>query len=318
MSIYKRGQIWYADFSVAGQRYREPLGVTDRKEALRLHDELKVAVRTRKVSGHTWYDAVKSWVAVTERNESDKYRLRAMDCGDIPLASITSSSFPLESKSAGNYQRYVNLLKAVLNHAKELGWIDKVPPFPRRVTPKGRIRWITLDEWRRLYAELPEHLKPPALFAVSTGLRQDNVLGLEWSRVDIDRRLVWVEAPDMKSKHAHGIPLSDDALVALTMAQGQSDRWCFPYKGNRMEQVKGAWKKALARAEIDDFTWHDLRHTWASWHIMRGTPLEVLQKLGGWADLKMVLRYAHLAPSHLAQFANNYGTISVTNSQAGG
>ncbi|TBR13105.1 tyrosine-type recombinase/integrase [Rugosibacter aromaticivorans] len=64
-------------------------------------------------------------------------------------------------------------------------------------------------------------------------------------------------------------------------------------------------KGALQRAGIEGFTWHGLRHTWAAWHAMSGTPLDVLQKLGGWADHKMVLQYAHLAPEYLASFANN-------------
>lgn len=62
---------------------------------------------------------------------------------------------------------------------------------------------------------------------------------------------------------------------------------------------------AHARAGIQDFHWHDLRHTWASWHVMSGTPLEVLMELGGWSDLRMVMRYAHLSPGHVARFADS-------------
>ena len=64
--------------------------------------------------------------------------------------------------------------------------------------------------------------------------------------------------------------------------------------------------RRVDQQEMDgDFTWHGLRHTWAAWHVMSGTPLEVIQKLGGWADLKMVQQYAHLAPEYLASYANN-------------
>lgn len=66
-----------------------------------------------------------------------------------------------------------------------------------------------------------------------------------------------------------------------------------------------AWRKALIRAGIENFRWHDLRHTWASWHIQNGTPLHVLRELGGWADLSMALRYAHLSSSHLEEYAGN-------------
>lgn len=62
--------------------------------------------------------------------------------------------------------------------------------------------------------------------------------------------------------------------------------------------------KAFAAANARGFRFHDLRHTWASWHVQSGTPLFVLKELGGWRTLEMVKKYAHLAPEHLAQYAN--------------
>lgn len=59
----------------------------------------------------------------------------------------------------------------------------------------------------------------------------------------------------------------------------------------------------MQRAGLEGFRWHDLRHTWASWHVQAGTPLAVLKELGGWSTLDMVMRYAHLAPEHLAEHA---------------
>ena len=64
-----------------------------------------------------------------------------------------------------------------------------------------------------------------------------------------------------------------------------------------------AWHAALERARIKDFRWHDLRHTWASWHVQNGTPLHVLQELGGWETVDMVRRYAHLSAEHTAHYA---------------
>ncbi len=70
-----------------------------------------------------------------------------------------------------------------------------------------------------------------------------------------------------------------------------------------------AWKSALKRAEIENFRWHDLRPTWASWHVQNGTPIGVLQELGGWESSEIVRKYAHLAAEHLAPYADNIGTI---------
>jgi integrase len=76
--------------------------------------------------------------------------------------------------------------------------------------------------------------------------------------------------------------------------------------GNPLPKLKSRdWKAAVTRADIAYCTWHDLRHTWATWHVMGGTPLEVLQKLGGWKDLRMVLKYAHLAESFVDRYAEN-------------
>jgi hypothetical protein len=75
------------------------------------------------------------------------------------------------------------------------------------------------------------------------------------------------------------------------------------YDGNPVHQVSTkAWYKALKRAGIEKFRWHDLRHTWASWHVQNGTPLHVLQELGGWETPAMVGRYAHLATGDLAAY----------------
>lgn len=70
-----------------------------------------------------------------------------------------------------------------------------------------------------------------------------------------------------------------------------------------------AWQKALHRAGIKDFRWHDLRHTWASWHVQNGTSLHELQQLGGWSDYDTVLRYAHLSSDHLHEAATRVSGI---------
>ncbi|WP_367027532.1 tyrosine-type recombinase/integrase [Methylococcus sp. ANG] len=80
----------------------------------------------------------------------------------------------------------------------------------------------------------------------------------------------------------------------------------FSYRGRSVSRVNNhAWTKALARAGIENFRWHDLRHTWASWHVQGGTPLHVLQELGGRESVEMVKRYAQLSGEHLAQYVTS-------------
>ncbi len=121
-----------------------------------------------------------------------------------------------------------------------------------------------------------------------------------------------------KTKKPIGIPLSKTAMDVLREEEGKHEMFVFTYEGVPVGSVKTAWGKALKRAGLGtwekkgkgkvfkpNFKWHDLRHTWATWHVQSGTPLEVLQKLGGWSDFKMVLRYAHFAPEYLAGYADN-------------
>jgi integrase len=129
------------------------------------------------------------------------------------------------------------------------------------------------------------------------------ILRLDWSRVDFGRRVAWLEPGTTKSGEGRGIPLNNDAVLALRIVQGNNDRWCFTYQGKPMKAVGAAWERALKRAEVENFRFHDLRHTWASWHVRSGTSLQELMELGGWKSYEMVLRYAHLAPDHLADAA---------------
>ena len=81
--------------------------------------------------------------------------------------------------------------------------------------------------------------------------------------------------------------------------------------GECVQWDAAAWYKALKRAGIDDFRWHDLRHTWASWHVQNGTPLYVLQELGGWENSEMVRRYAHFSAAHLAAYAEGLSSLMI-------
>ncbi|MGC8467290.1 MAG: site-specific integrase, partial [Acidithiobacillus sp.] len=167
--------------------------------------------------------------------------------------------------------------------------------------------------------ELPEHLRDMAAFSLATGLRRSNVTGLEWNQVDLQRGVTWIHPDQAKARKPITVPLDAVASAIIQKQVGKHPVFVFTYNGKPVTQVNTkAWRKALQRAGIEDFRWHDLRHTWASWHIQAGTPLHTLQDLGGWNSTSMVRKYAHLSAAHLAQYASNagknieglYGTIS--------
>ena len=86
----------------------------------------------------------------------------------------------------------------------------------------------------------------------------------------------------------------------------------FTYAGHPIKRPDIlTWQRACQKTGITDFRWHDLRHTWASWHVQAGTSLQTLMELGGWSSYDMVLRYAHLAGEHLHSAAGNIVTIQL-------
>lgn len=226
---------------------------------------------------------------------------------DRQLIDVDAASFSeaLSAKSAPTYNRLAAILRAAMRLAERAGWLERAPLIDRKREPARDPRFLTAAEWQRLRTELPPHLLVMADFAIATGLRWANVSGLEWRRVSLERKLVWIPATQAKGGKAIPVPLSLAAIEALQRIDGARTGFVFTYRGKPLRSPKTGWLAAVKRAGLAGFRWHDLRHTWASWHAMAGTPLAVLQKLGGWASQDMVQRYAHLAPEHLASFADN-------------
>lgn len=207
-----------------------------------------------------------------------------------------------------------SLLRAAAN---DWGWIKAAPAVKTRKAPGKRIRWLTKDEAERLIEECPEPLKSVVKFALATGLRRSNIIDLEWQQVNLQKKIAWVNPENAKAGKAIGIALNDTACKVLRDQIGKSQRWVFVHTkakhrpdGTRTPEVRkmrvddnNAWYAALENAGIENFRFHDLRHTWASWLVQSGVPLSVLQEMGGWESIEMVLKYAHLAPNHLTEHA---------------
>jgi len=266
---------------------------------------------------HTWQEAVVRWVMETEHkasHEDDLCHLRWLDqhlsgkqleAVDRDAIDAVQKKRKEEGSSNATANRTLALVRSILRRAeREWGWIERAPMVRLLPEPKRRIRWLSREEADRLLAELPAHLADMMRFSLATGLRESNVTGLRWEQVDLERRVAWIHADEAKAGRAIGVPLNRDALLVLRRWVGKHRERVFTFKGKPVAKAgAAAWRKAIARAGIENFRWHDLRHTWASWHVQAGTPLHVLQELGGWSSAEMVRRYAHLAPGHLADHA---------------
>lgn len=312
MSLYRRpgSDIWYVGLRRRGRaRLRKSTGTSDREEAELVHAELEIAVRRERQGGKRFTDALSAWLTAQDRSRQELSALAQISARykDRPLRDVTGESIAdtFGHLSAATFNRTSNIIRAALRIAEARGWMERAPTIARRKVRRTSFRWLTRDEWKRLRAELADHLRPMADFAIATGLRWGNVAGLKWDRVDLRGRQVFIEAGSAKGRRAIAVPLNAAAIQALRDAPGARTGFVFTYAGKPLQSPKTAWHGAIRRSGIAPVRWHDLRHTWASWHVMNGTPLAVLRELGGWASLEQVMIYAHLAPSHVAQFAEN-------------
>jgi len=330
MSLYKRGEFWWVRFTTPdGKRVRQSTGTTNREAAEECHDRLKAECwrveRLGERAAKTWNEAAVQWLKETGHkatHEQDKANLRWLDSylGGKPLSEITRelvveiAEVKAQEASPSTANRHLALIRAILRKARdEWEWVERIPKIKLYPVKNQRTRWITREEAERLLSLLPVHQARMGRFSLSTGLRQRNVTGLEWTQVDLKQHLAWIYPDQAKAGKPIGVPLNEEAVGVLRECLGQHERFVFTYHGRPITQVNTkAWRDAVRKAELEPFRWHDLRHTWASWHAQAGTPLNVLQELGGWASAEMVQRYAHLGVVHLREHAERIAPVSGT------
>lgn len=367
MSLFRRGEIWYASYSLPGEkRIKESLGTTDKRQAQELHDKRKAELwrvdRLGDFPDVTFEEACLRWIEEKSDKKSldtDKGRMgfwlehfEGVRLKDITEARIYSAVSRMHNRSnleiwkarveaarkkgkpdpvyvakpvtTSTKAKHLALMKAILRAAeRDWKWLEKAPVIKIPTVRNKRVRWLEKDEAKRLIDECPEPLKSVVKFALATGLRRSNIINLEWQQIDMQRRVAWVNPEDSKSNRAIGVALNDTACKVLRDQIGNHHKFVFVHTkagrrpdGSVTPEVRKmrvddgrAWKSACKRAGIEDFRFHDLRHTWASWLIQSGVPLSVLQEMGGWESIEMVRRYAHLAPNHLTEHAKQIDSI---------
>ncbi len=212
-------------------------------------------------------------------------------------------------RGPGTVNRYLGSLSHAYTIAvREWEWCDQNPcrRVARAQEPRGRVRFLSHAERDRLLAACREStnplLHPLVLLAVSTGARRGELLGLRWKAVDFEHRVIRLE--HTKNGDRRALPIVGPALEALLdLAQVRridSDLVFPSRRGAEPAGIQKAWNRAVEQAELEDFRFHDLRHTAASYLAMSGaTPAEIAEVLGH-RTLAMVRRYAHLSAEHVA------------------
>lgn len=331
MSIYRRGETWWYTFMIKGKVHRGSCKTTDEAQAREFHDRTKSdAWRGRVLKDaqrRTVEEAFKRFLKEREHKRSFKDDERYADwwraefdsaqvvmldevVPDV-VAEIRDDAMRRKSKRGtlpkpATMNRRLAFLRAVVYAAhKEWMWLEQCPKIKLLTGEVERRRFLNPDEVIRLVEALPEPFGDMALFAVSTGLRQANVLGLKWEWVNLQRKSATFPHEVMKNGLPFSCALNETAIVVLRRYLGKHEENVFvDAEGEPIKAVPSKmWKRALKEAGLADLRWHDLRHTWASLLRQAGVKTAELQEMGGWESAIMVQRYAHLNVEHLAENA---------------
>lgn len=325
---------YYIRGSVRGVSVDESTGTGDAVAAEDIRILREAEILHRSIHGdsasRTFAEAALSYMA--GGGERDHLGALVKHFGNRKLAQIGQAEIdaaaaklkPRAAASTINRQIYTPMA-AVLHHAARLQWCAK-PVLARPKQPEGRVRWLTHAEAEGLIQAAPEAgLRPLVVFLLCTGARITEALTLDWRDVDLSRCHVSIlnegsGGSGTKNGESRGVPLHCRAVAALAnlphrtgkvfrvhyggaLKSGRVRPVGAPYKDRKGAgggQVKNAWPKMLKRAGIVDFTPHDCRHTWATWHYAANRDIAALMELGGWSDVESVMRYTHVNVGHLA------------------
>jgi integrase len=345
MGLYKRGSVWWMSFTHDGEQLRRSTETEDKKLAIRIFDKLKGDIAEGKWferlpgEDNTFGDLMKKYMAEYsavnkaasshKRDKSlaahllksfkDKYLL------DITAAMI--SDYKLERRTEGASPRTINYELTLMSHAfniaiREWEWLNDNPV---RKVKKERVnnvieRWLSQEEEERLLRVSAKWLQEIIIFAIHTGLRQSEILDLKWSQVDMIRRTILIS--EQKNRGVDTLPLNETSIGVLKERHNQKLTQCdivFPSSnGTRMlnRNLFRAFEIATDRAKVDNFRFHDLRHTFATRLVQSGVGIYEVQRLGRWKNHLMVMRYAHHNSESLRasiEVMDGFKAASITN-----
>ena len=259
--------------------------------------------------------------AIQQKQQIPQLRWWKERLGDYRLVNVTAplisqardelAATPIGSKmkrprAAATVNRYLAALSHVFTIAvREWEWLPRSPMerVDRIQEARGRVRFLDDDERGRLLEACRQSreplLHPLVITALCTGCRQGELLGLRWSEADIERGVI--RLLDTKNDERRAVPLTGPALEAvgeLSKVRRIDDDRVFAITA---AQLRGPWEKAVEVAKLNDFRFHDLRHTAASYLAMNRATLAEIAEILGHRTLQMVKRYSHLTEQHTSK-----------------
>lgn len=317
-TVYKRGKTWWVRFQWRGQEIRQSARTTSKGEARDYLDRLRAEYRKLDLGGRprvTFDDAAVQFIAehVSQKKLSTVATYQSLiktlneEFGGMYLDEITKAKIAefegmkLRTISLARVRQYRIALSGIFNIAMRRDWVEVNPCRslgPLRVN-NARTRYLTRAEWSALYADLPPPIDDIAGVAVSSGMRLGEVLALDWRDLNFDTDEISIRSS--KSGAPRTVPM-EGASAHFPAQRGLGRDPVFRTDTGarmRVDDVSKRFTKAAVKAGVDDFSFHDLRHTFASWWVQEGGDLYPLQLRLGHKGPTMTQRYAHLRTEHL-------------------
>jgi len=316
--IYQRGKIWYIDTSYRGKRIRKAVG-KDKKLAEAVLKKTEVSLIENKYLDINRKNKIKfsefskyfleTYSKVNKKSWTrDQLSINHLNrfFGSKFLYEITSRDIEeykkirLNSKiKVATLNRELACLKTILYKAVEWGSLQQLPAKIKLFKENNqRLKYLTEQEAQKIIELSPEPLKSIVIIALYTGMRQGEILNMRWQDIDLREKIITV--PETKSNEKRYIPMNNTVLeTILSRGHNINSQNIFCNKDNKpisSSYVTHTFRKVIKKAGIKDFRFHDLRHTFASWLVMKGVNLKTIQELLGHKDNRMTLRYSHLSP----------------------
>jgi integrase len=327
-TIYRKGDLWYINYSVGGKRIRRAVS-RDRKEAEKTLKKVRAAIdlhRLDDLPGHRpsmklaeYFDFWLDWV---QRNRSPRTAERYIEVARHFRYFCAAHRFgALQQIKPQHIEQYkaarskhvhpntviheLNILSVFFTTAVSLDYIadNPVSKVHRPKRQYATARYLSKAETARLLEASPDYERAVWTFYLLTGLRRGEVESLEWQDVDIHRNLITVRIrKDFKPKgrEARGVPLHPALKPVINALPRRSDRLVFATSnGTPLKHFDRNFRQCCRKAEINGASIHTLRHTCASYLVMAGVPLRTVASILGHRDIATTMRYAHLETDHV-------------------
>ena len=333
MGVYKKDNRWYIDYYLPnGKRKREAVTISgvdaskinreDAKKALSIRKaeiaqgKFEIAQTLKPILFDMLVNAfIEDYSKVNKRSwKRDRTSCRALldYFGGKKLTQITPwhvdkyKSKRLKDISRFNrpitkasINRELACLKTMLNYAVGEGWLLSNPIAGYKLFGEklNKLRVVSVDEFDRVYNNASELLQPILVMAYNTGMRRNEILSLKWENVNLSEGYIRVE--ETKNDESRYIPINKQLHKTLKLVKYKSSgEHVFSHEGQPVKCFKTAFDNAVKRSGVKRFTFHDLRHTFASNLVMKGVDITTVSELLGHKSIAMTKRYSHPTPEH--------------------